>query len=510
LTSKRLKSEREIFESSRQFHRKKIQSDVFEVWKQRLHESDVKKQDLSYVTNLKNRQTLLNSFLIWQSMHLKLDFRSKERQAQFLHSQIVLENSFKTWQKALYFKSIKNDQNKERMEKYLLKKIVDRWKNICENLNSRRSKAELLSIRRHNEKLRIIVVAWQQRTIQNRPIRYRENQAILEIKQFVITHWLAQVQESKSKFDIIISSRRIHVFTSWQNKMESRKALLLERHLAEQHYEKSLLRNSLQTWKDAVFPRINFTLSKKRIILQNWLRQVQILKIAKTIERERLKTIFCHWRSQQDRKARVSSIVADFSAEFRKKELERVFDQWQTTLIEHQRLEHETNIAVWFWAEKHQRKFFKAWSQTSKTLKCQRLEKSILLEKRQKEADRKNAIAKAERIRFHCEAYADKYLYSLTSKSFHTAYVLGIRWRKLSRERSLLLKNRIDRRRETGKGFIGTEEFFRPLEFSMVSDAPEIPACIHRIPDPDSVQKKLKKIQMLDNILSKIDQNFKL
>ena len=433
-------------------------------------------------------------------MHQKLDFRSKERQAEFLHAQIVLENSFKTWQKALYFKKIKSNQNDEIVEIFSLKKVVDHWRKICSDLKSRRLKAESIAIRKQDNKIKEIVSSWLDITIQNRPKRYRENEAILEIKRHVITQWYAQVHESKSKFELLTSGKRSRIFAAWKSKMESRKALLVGRHLADQHYEKSLLKKSLHTWKDAIFPKTNFTLLKKRIILQTWLRQVQLIKIERKIEIDRLKTIFHHWNDQKERKNSVNSIITDFNDEIQKRTLVKFFSHWKDTLIEHQRLEHETNIAVWYWAEKFQTKIFKTWNKTSKSLKSQRLEKATLLEKRQKEADRKNAVAKSEKIRFHCEAYADKNLYSLTSKSIHNAYILGLRWRKLSRERSILMKNRIERRREAGKGFMSTEEFFKPLEFSMVSDAPEIPACIHRIPDPDSVQRKLKKIEMLDNI----------
>ena len=168
------RSRREIFNQAQTYHREKVYCDIFELWKLRLRQKLVQKDDINYVTNIRNKNIAQHSLMRWFELHSKFQFGKLSESAELFNIETTLTTSLIQWKNSLKF--IQNREKINRVadqhhEKHLQTLMLQKWRSISSRKSIAISISKKLASNRKTEFLRKCFEAWRHLTLKNEPMR---------------------------------------------------------------------------------------------------------------------------------------------------------------------------------------------------------------------------------------------------------------------------------------------------------------------------------------------------
>jgi len=335
--------------------------------------------------------------------------------------------------------------------------------------------------------------AWRKITVENEPNRrvtQRENRSI---KRTILKNWYTEYKNRRKLETKLASFRSInsqkHSLNIWMNSLFDLRKSRIQMYLSEQAHDRKVLKNCVNYWKKLANPGIpDLSETRLKIYFLHWSKLVKLGSMRERITNNKTKGFFNRWINVLTKKRDTTNLSAKILS--RKlirpnyKLAEDIFIHWQNSALESVSLEHETNIAVWYWAEKLQKSTLTMWKNFTLEQKREKAENQKKIEQRQKQVRSSLVKAESQRVKIHCQKYADAYVYSLTTKSVFNAYVLGQRWRKRARVGTYQLKLRMAGGGETPYNALldsRNNSSDDDDELPYLLQQPQIPDAFHRI-----------------------------
>ena len=446
---------RELNSQAVVYHREKVYLDIFELWSVRLRQKRVQSDDVSYVSAIFDKNKKTSVMTRWFEMHSKYQFGKLAESAAIFNEQTVLTNSLVKWRNSLRF--VRKSPELIKManishQKYCTKIVLQKWRFVISELKEARGIAGNRSIGHKNLQKRTCLNAWRKITIENEPKRRITEIENCAIKRFFMKNWYAGFKTRRNTETRLATFRLVNskkqCLNIWMNCLFDLRKLRIQMYLSEQNHDRKVLKKCVKNWKQLANPQIpDLSEMRLKIYFSHWSKLVKLRGMRERLTNNKTKGHFNRWIGVLNRKREVTNLSAKISSRNlirpNYKLAEEIFLHWQNSALESVSLEHETNIAVWYWAEKLQKSTLTSWREFALEQKREKTENQAKVEQRQKQVQASLVRAESQRVKIHCGKYADAYVYSLTTKSVFNAYVLGQRWRKRARVGTYQLKLRM-------------------------------------------------------------------
>jgi len=209
----------------------------------------------------------------------------------------------------------------------------------------------------------------------------------------------------------IINSQK-NSLNIWMNSLVDLRKSRIQIYLSEQSHDRKVLKNCVNNWKKVATPEIpDLSETRLKIYFSHWGKLVKLRNMRERITNNKTKTYFTRWFNILTKKRETENLSAKMSSQKliqpNYKLAEEIFTHWQNSALKSVSLEHETNIAVWYWAEKLQKSTLTMWKNFTLEQKIEKRENQKKIEQRQKQVKSSLVRAESQRVKIHCQKYAD-------------------------------------------------------------------------------------------------------